>query len=453
MSPILEQSGGGDRAGCAPSARAGADAAADTPRIAAWGVNSAANGAAIAQAEFVNPRGVIDMGGQGLAGSAGAPSSLRAPANSNCTILRHGIDSLYVSYPGKLHGHQDERLRALKERAQSPDEVLAAGAQLHLGEHLFAVLDRGRRKFAYVLEDNWYSLSVSSQDAGALPMAHVQISSELITKAGVPEALRQLGDVVSRLGHCSGPPKVSRVDLFADFLTSLDFESISKECWVKRARKRALYHEADAITGMAFGLGGSVSARIYNKLLELLKSHKDYLRPLWTEMGWDGSQPVWRLEFQIKRDVLPEMLVNSTDKLLAATPAIWEYLTTEWLRLAIPNPSDDTRARWPMHPVWEVLTKLDLPAGTPSLERVSKSRAPSDETLFKNGLWGLTSFMAREGITDYSEGLANFLRQAEHFHSRNSDQHQAEQLENYIQRKVLAKGRRFNTFKTNHEPE
>lgn len=392
-------------------------------------------------------------GGRGADGSAGAPSTIGAPANSNCTILRHGIDSLYVSYPGRLYENQDSRLKALKEQAQSPDERMAAGAQLPLGEHLFAVLDRGRRKFAYVLEDNWYSLSVASKDARALPMAHVQISSELITKAGVLEALRQLTDVVSRLGQCSGPPKVSRVDPFADFLTTLDFESISKEAWVKRARKRAVYHEADAITGIAFGLGGSVSARIYNKLLELLKSHKDYLRPLWAQKGWDGMQPVWRLEFQIKRDVLPEMLVNSTERLMEAVPAVWEYLCTDWLRLAIPNPNDDTRARWPTHPVWHSLSRLDGPADGPTLERVRKTRTPSDETLFKNGLWGLTSFMAREGITDYSEGLGEYLRQAEQYHAQHGDRDQAARLEHYILGKVLAKGRRFNTIKTRHEPE
>ena len=47
----------------------------------------------------------------------------------------------------------------------------------------------------------------------------------------------------------------------------------------------------------AFGSGNEVSARLYDKTLEIQKSGKDYMRPLWAMEGWNGQQDVWRMEF------------------------------------------------------------------------------------------------------------------------------------------------------------
>ena len=56
-------------------------------------------------------------------GAAGAPPSNTAPVNSlkggSVKILRTGIDSLYLSYPGTLAAESTVALEALKELAQS----------------------------------------------------------------------------------------------------------------------------------------------------------------------------------------------------------------------------------------------------------------------------------------------------------------------------------------------
>lgn len=387
--------------------------------------------------------------GDAAAPAAGAPPCITAPATCNPRILRHGIDSLYVSYPGRLHEHREKQLRALKECAQSKDEMFAAGAQLPLGDHLFQVRSRGRRRFPYVLQDHWFDIALSGSSAVRLPMAHVQIGSEFITAVGIPEAMRILDAVIGQLGLIDGDPKVSRSDHFADFAADLDLSAIPREAWVTRARNRAAYGDLERDSGLAFGLGGSLSVRIYDKTHEISISKKEYLRPLWTQAGWLPHERVWRLEFQIKREVLTDLMCSTVQELLDQQPSLWRYLTGDWLRLTTPDPEDSTRSRWPNHPLWDVLSKF--PGNdAPTLARISKSRVPSDQTLFKNGIWGLTSFMAREGITDFGEGIANYLRKLEYFHGQGKG---AQALEAYVERKVLAKGRRFNTIKTNHEPE
>ena len=64
----------------------------------------------------------------------GAPSSNTAPSNcndgTNTRILRVGVDSLYLSYPGELSQESAVRLNTLKDLAQSKDPEQQKRAQL-----------------------------------------------------------------------------------------------------------------------------------------------------------------------------------------------------------------------------------------------------------------------------------------------------------------------------------
>jgi hypothetical protein len=137
--------------------------------------------------------------------SSGAPPSNTAPVNSlkggSVKILRTGIDSLYLSYPGKVFAESTVTLEALKDLAQSTDPSRVLLAQYSAGNHHFEVRDRGSRLFAYVLVDNWFRINVASEKAKALPLAYAQIASELLTLQGPGEAERVLRGIVDTLGH------------------------------------------------------------------------------------------------------------------------------------------------------------------------------------------------------------------------------------------------------------
>ncbi|MBB1061048.1 hypothetical protein H4F98_10720 [Lysobacter spongiae] len=312
-------------------------------------------------------------------------------------------------------------------------------------------LPRGRGRFAFVLEDNWFSIQLSNATAGVLPLASVQIRSEYLTAVGPAEAVSTLTRLVARMGKVSGPPVISRLDLFADFSTGLDVAAMPGSHWVKRSKKRSIHEECDQITGISFGSGNEVSARLYDKTREILKSGKDYMRPLWAAQGWDGESQVWRMEFQIRREGLPEQMKGPASEVLALNGNLWRYLCEEWLRLAVPSQSDDTRSRWPTHPLWQALAgSWDLDPDAPPLTRVEKSRLPPDDYLFRAGIAGLTSFMAREGIEDYSHGLGEFL-QAFETYFEGPDKEFPEGLQAYIRRKTKAQARRYNVRMPDHE--
>jgi hypothetical protein len=372
--------------------------------------------------------------------SAGAKSSITAPANS-IRVLRRGIDSLYVSYPGTLDRDAAIALQEAKELAQGSTEELVARAGFCIGDHTFTVLPRGRGRFAYVVEDNWFSIQLAN--AASMPMAYVQIRSEYLTAVGPEEAIRTLNEIVFEFGDCADMPHISRVDLFADFVGDHDLPTQPGFAWLKRCRKRDIHEEANRITGVSFGPGNELSARLYDKTFEITKSGKDYLKPLWAAQGWQEGETVWRMEFQTRREGLPDALKGQAFSALPHLGAWWRYLATEWLRLAIPSDSDETRTRWPTHPVWQAIADAwDVPPNAPLMTRVTKDRAPTDDLIFKNGLWGLSSFMAREGITDIGEGLGEFLNAL----SRYFDKIPASGgLPGYVERKVRAKARRYNT--------
>ena len=381
---------------------------------------------------------------------AGAQPSITAPAN--CILpLRHGVDSLYVSFPGGIDPELAVWLQECKLRAQANSEHIVSLAGIGIGDHQFTVLPRGRGRFAYVLEDNWFSIQLSNASAGVMPLASVQIRSEYLTAVGPDEAIATLTKLVAGMGEVTGPPKISRIDLFADFCTAYDLAAMPGSHWVKRSKKRAIHEECDQVTGISFGSGNEVSARLYDKTREILKSGKDYMKPLWAMEGWDGKAQVWRMEFQIRRDGLPQEMLGGAGDVLSCNGSLWRYLCDEWLRLALPSDSDDTRSRWPTHPLWTDISRLwDIDPEAPPLTRVPKARFPSDDQLFRNGISGLSSFMAREGITEVDHGLGEYLHALEAYHSNPMRQY-PEQLQTYIRRKTKGKARRYNVRMPDHD--
>lgn len=382
--------------------------------------------------------------------SEGTPPSNTVPSNSNRALefkaLRFGIDSLYLSYPGKLSETWDQKLSSLKEQAQSEKESEQARAQVTIASHLFEVRDKGLPRFAYVLVDNCFFIKLSRTGVKNLPMAHVQISSEYLAAVGPEAAEKDLSIVINTLGLVLENPNVSRADLFLDFVCQDDLNTVEETHWITRANLMAKYFDCrlkEPFTGWVIGIGGQVHARLYDKTVEIVyKSHKYFLFELWEAAGWRKGDRVWRIEFQAQREVLKELLIYTLDDLLNLEASLWRYLTQNWLRLVVPNPCDQTPSRWPDHSLWTAVSKAYAQSSDQSrLTRFRTGRLPSDERLFVHGLGPLTSFMARQGIEDFGEGLGEYLDGAHRFHKSRGDN-----FYSYIGRKIKVKGRKYNTI-------
>jgi hypothetical protein len=174
-----------------------------------------------------------------------------------------------------------------------------------------------------------------------------------------------------------------------------------RTAWVTRASGIDTYSENGIFTGWVVGRAGVMLGRLYNKLLQAKKIGSDYLLGLWREAGRNDDEPVWRMEFQIKRDVLAQMQIAPLSSVLTNLDGLWSYATTDWLRLAIPQESDQTRSRWPINPLWGYLSAIDWNSdGGPLLRSYDPARTPSDPKLYSMYLGTLVSYMAKRGLSD-----------------------------------------------------
>lgn len=380
----------------------------------------------------------------------GAPPSNTAPTNCKplpkkfIQILNSGVDSLYLSYSGVLSDEQSAVLAALKKTAQSAFEVEHANAMYRHEEHLFSVSDKGAGRHPYVLSDKAYRMQLASPTAKQIPLAYVQVKSDWLAHNGVQNSYDNLTSIIKTFGSIEGPAKVSRSDHFIDFTCNFAFEDIQRIAWICRARQFSDYWNGQIFTGFSFGLGGDISARLYNKTEEIKKSKKDYLKGVWGKSGWDESNDVWRLEFQFKRKVLSEHQVMTVDDLLSRLGSLWVYATTHWLKLTIPSLTDDTKSRWPMHPLWAELVKADWgPYLETKVKPIRPNSAPTDRYLFEAGLGTLTSFMARENITDAAEANERYFQQAK-IHHASKTLFTGSDLQTHASEKAALKARKFN---------
>jgi len=305
---------------------------------------------------------------------------------------------------------------------------------------------KGSSLYSYILSDNAFRISFSSMEAKKLPLAYVQIKSDWLVLRGVRGACAELDVIIEQFNSEAENQEanVSRADLFVDFVCDFPFESQPVAAWVRRAKRISSHVIGQTFTGYSFGLGGDMSARLYDKTKEIETSKKDYIKDIWKQKGWDGESKVWRLEFQFKRSILKEHEAGTVEDLLSKLASLWRYSTTSWLKLTIPSDTDTTQSRWPLHPVWEALCDIDwgVPIQPISIP-VRSSNPPSDRFLFINGLSSISSYMAREGIRDPEEAFQKFLNDARYFHNMESD-YNGKSFVDYLIEKAAAKARKYN---------
>ena len=389
--------------------------------------------------------------------ASGAPPSNTAPDNCNdgyFKALRWGVDSLYLSYPGELSRESQARLDELKQLAQSSEPGAVAKAQLPLGGHVFEVKERGASLFPYILEDNAFRIQLSRPGRQA-PLAYVKISAAYLAHVGPVAAERHLYGLLSELGELKESANVSRIDLFVDFQSSLDMESWDRIAWVTRASSINAYAVSGNFSGWSVGLGGVISARLYNKLLEIVVSGKDWILPLWQKAGWEGQGVIWRLEFELKREVLTQKGLSKLHQVLDHLNGLWSYATTEWLRLTLPSADDKTRSRWPIHPLWGFLSAVDWESpGGPLAKRFTPTRSPNDDKLFQMACSVILAFMAKHGFAagqlyeakdDLIARLHDYIEQKAYDLGLSFD--------GYIAEKLALKRRQYNTAINDPEHE
>jgi hypothetical protein len=360
--------------------------------------------------------------------------------------VHKGIDSLYLSFWGDLKKGLLEELQTKKFQAQSEHDEDQAQAIKVIGNHSFEVRDKGQGFYSYILADNWFYIKISASRKKLVPTVTVQISSELLNCSGLDYSVNQLRSILNDHIMTIQKERVKRADIFIDFVTDTDFEAVSRKSWVTRADKINNYWTGNVFTGWTIGMGGDISARLYDKTVEICISKKVFFKEIWSRQGWQRGHKVNRLEFELKRTYLSQLSIDSVSELTNGQNDIWRFCTEAWLRLAIES-NDENRSRWANHPVWDEIQGIRFGNGSyAGLKReVSKLRMPSEERLFINGLGYLISFAVIHGYDNLAAAAMGFLEAAgTYLDIRAIDSTKFTDSMDYIKKKMNLKKRKFN---------
>lgn len=173
--------------------------------------------------------------------------------------------------------------------------------------------------------------------------------AQALADSGLERAMAESAALAANLGEVL-ETRLRRIDLCAD-VTCWEFQDVdlsriakrSRAAWAKdddgvpsegdlRPRKRRSPRErvedggqvygrgvgeTRRITGISVGRGGSLMCRMYDKRVELERDQRGARREAeeerWREAGWNGIDPVTRIEFQLRSEVLTELGLRDPD--------------------------------------------------------------------------------------------------------------------------------------------
>jgi hypothetical protein len=330
------------------------------------------------------------------------------------TVVAAGIDNVYASAPGVPD--EDALATALAHKA----------AAAELGEPSIWFVPEAQRDFL-VQSHGWHrypvwlhspAMEVSIGDGRALPAVYVRLHSAFIHQHGVEFAVDEAERVRAALVEASvlaaphaeddwphpereeaaapdvlgATLKASRVDLYVD-TQGWEPKRSDLDRYVSRGVAKTDYvtthHRGRRFSGFTFGQG-AVVARIYNKTLELRARGQTWPRAIWQDA--DPDRPVWRVEFQFRREALQAFGVDTVADALVDRQGLWEYGTSKWLSLRVGAPGDSNKWRSHITREWWTIQRAEI--GSPSSPLVRVRMQAASELKLVQGLAGYATALA-----------------------------------------------------------
>jgi hypothetical protein len=307
-------------------------------------------------------------------------------------LLSGGVDSLYISARGGLRAEVLSALEAAKERAQHEREAVPFEFERERSRLLLK--PAGLWGYPYWLTSPDVEVWLGRTQEG--PVARVQLHSTFLHAQGAEKALTAVeGLLDDELFTWEPGLSVSRVDVYADVQ---GWRPVPADMgrFVSKANHRELHVVGREFTGFVFGRTGGVLARLYEKTAQMREAGLTWMAARWR--GYDESEAVWRLEFQVRGPLLRRLRSREPRAVLASVPGLWRYCTEEWLTLRTPTEHAVT-ARWPVDPAWVEVQGLGVvQSGGELVWR--EVEAASEERVLAVLQGSLTSWAAMWGLED-----------------------------------------------------
>ncbi len=252
-------------------------------------------------------------------------------------LLANGVDTLVIGIDviwkdGRFFKYLTEK----KEQARAEDKDIEIELTDHRSVDAFrgVIKPFGMRGYEWVIVGKEYSFHIGNwNELKSMPSIKVEIRSEALWHIGPHEAVNRVISFIDGAGGKIHRTKASRVDLCVDLLFPSDIWTPDLARYRSTyARKSAIYLSNTDLEGITVGRG-EIQARLYDKPMEIKeKGQKEWMFDVWKLENIPEGFNVVRTEFQIRREVLRELGIDSVEDMFQALGNIWAYCTEKWLK-------------------------------------------------------------------------------------------------------------------------
>ena len=224
----------------------------------------------------------------------------------------------------------------------------------------FEVKQFGKEGYQWLITSPEYSIKLGKWvEPRARPSAMIDFRSETLWIRGVVEAIDRILNLFKSIGAYAGNVKLSRIDLCRDMLVPEPMWSmLLREYAVTRARNKCFRESGRDFSGAELG-NKHFRARMYDKDLEIRTvSKKTWMFEIWNLDEVPENFRVFRTEFQIRREALKELGIDSVWDFTNHPRNLWAYCTQCWLKFT-DNPETESRFQQVL-PFWKTIQDISL---------------------------------------------------------------------------------------------
>jgi len=261
--------------------------------------------------------------------------------------LIYGFDTVEIAYylkSSRWDSLDFERLVAHRDSLKLSG--LRHSSEIQLGSETFGLAPHGTSSgYPILLTNESFTVQCGENNN---PSFFVTYSSLALWHDGLEDLHRRFLLWAESVGlEQTNAETISRMDYAVDFhLLEIDFQA---DDFISQAQVDVQHRKNRKVQTFRVGQD-AVVLRVYNKSDEVKEqSSKFWFYPLW---GYEDD--VWRIEFQIRKEVLREFGIYTVADLMQQYGTLLSKIADEHTRLAVPS-SDSNRSRWGTHPLWRSL--------------------------------------------------------------------------------------------------
>lgn len=315
----------------------------------------------------------------------------------NWEHLTSGIDTLDVGIRVNWSDWQwlSERLAIGKAKA-----IQKRNSFLEIGINELKALPTGKAPmYQYGIATPDYRMWIADrQEPANFPNVFVSPLSKSLWTIGVKGIVDLIIEHIAVMKGDIESITPSRLDVCVDFHVpgGISEQWIDKHIVSRADKVRKHLDKSTLQTFYVGGLATSIQMRIYDKSVEVRNSGKTWMQKVWQT---DCDEDVWRIEFQLRREVLREFNMESISDVRDGLRSLWSYLTEKWFSLR--ETDSEHTSRRTVCPFWEAVQAAGLSLeGQMEVERKPIESHSDVRQLIRQILGCVKSYAAHRRVVD-----------------------------------------------------